>query len=136
MLGVPVVNDEFMQIVHYEEGQFYKQHHDQNAHPSTPQGPRIFTLFMYLNTPVEGGQTKFNDLDITVDAKQGRAILWPSVLDDDVTRADMRTHHEALPVVRGSKTGANLWVHMYDFRTLSYSRCGVTGFNTFNPDDL
>lgn len=135
LLGIPVVNAEFMQIVHYEKSQFYKKHHDQNAHPDTPQGPRIFTLFMYLNTPKEGGQTKFNDLGITVEAKQGRAILWPSVMDVDVTRADMRTHHEALPVLEGSKTGANLWFHMHDFRTLSRNLCSVTGYNTFNPDD-
>ena len=42
-------------------------HHDQNSAPFTPQGARLYTFFLYLNTPEAGGGTRFNDLDITVD---------------------------------------------------------------------
>ena len=41
---------QYFQVVRYEVGQFYKIHHDQNSAPFTPQGARLFTFFMYLNT--------------------------------------------------------------------------------------
>ena len=36
------------------------------------------------------------------------------------------THHEALPVERGIKFAANLWMHLYDFKTPS--RAGICPF--------
>ena len=50
--------------------------------------------------------TKFNDLGITVEARQGRALLWPSLMDQNVSLPELRTHHEALPVEKGIKYGA------------------------------
>mmetsp|Transcript_29658 Transcript_29658/g.80999 ORF Transcript_29658/g.80999 Transcript_29658/m.80999 type:complete len:170 (+) Transcript_29658:994-1503(+) len=52
------------QILKYDEGQFYKSHHDQNSGRFTPQGARVYTFFMYLSTPAEGGGTKFTDLGL------------------------------------------------------------------------
>ena len=52
------------QVVRYEVSQFYKVHHDQNSAPFTPQGARLYTFFMYLNTPEAGGGTRFNDLGL------------------------------------------------------------------------
>ena len=56
----------------------------------------------------------------------GRGILWPSVQTGDLNEGDMRTHHEALPVERGVKDAANLWMHLYDFKTPS--RAGICTF--------
>ena len=64
----------------------------------------------------EGGETAFTRLDIAVKPKRGRALLWPSVLDADLLKSDMRTMHEARPVIRGVKYAANAWLHLYDFR--------------------
>ena len=47
--GVPLVNSEHVQVLQYDPGDFYRQHHDQNAHPDSPWGPRLFTFFLYLN---------------------------------------------------------------------------------------
>jgi hypothetical protein len=47
-----------------------------------------------------------------VKPKKGRAVLWPSVLDSDLEKQDARTHHEALPVVKGIKKAANAWIHL------------------------
>lgn len=52
------------QILKYEVGQFYKSHHDQNSGLFTPQGARVYTFFMYLSTPEEGGGTRFTDLGL------------------------------------------------------------------------
>ena len=65
----------------------------------------ISIVFLYLNDVEEGGGTHFKGLDITVQPKTGRAVVWPSVLDQDPDRKDPRTHHEALPVIKGVKYG-------------------------------
>ena len=37
-------NAEYMQVLKYEKGQFYRQHHDQQSAHWTPQGVRLYTL--------------------------------------------------------------------------------------------
>lgn len=68
------------------------------------------TIYLYLNDVEEGGGTHFHDVDQTVMPKRGRALLWPSVKDDDPNLKDPRTHHSAMPVIKGVKYGANVWV--------------------------
>merc|ERR1711924_384054 len=80
---VPEVNAEYMQGLKYETGQFYKVHHDQNSPMTSAWGPRMYTFFMYLNDAVDGGETRFPRLNISVRPKRGRALLWPSVLNSD-----------------------------------------------------
>ena len=94
--------------------------------PGTPQGVRVLTFFVYLSDVAEGGGTKFNDLGLVVTPKRGRAILWPSVVSHDMLTGEKQTHHEALPVERGVKYAANLWIHLYDFKTPS--RAGICPF--------
>eukprot|EP00525_Craspedostauros_australis_P008656 CAMPEP_0198134680 /NCGR_PEP_ID=MMETSP1442-20131203/60200_1 /TAXON_ID= /ORGANISM="Craspedostauros australis, Strain CCMP3328" /LENGTH=346 /DNA_ID=CAMNT_0043795827 /DNA_START=313 /DNA_END=1353 /DNA_ORIENTATION=+ len=116
--GIPDKNNEYLQLLKYTEGQRYGQHHDFiQHHNARPQGPRILTVFFYLNDVEEGGGTKFNKLGITVMPKRGRVLLWPSVSDQFPNRKDSRTDHEALPVIKGIKYGANSWVHQNDFKT-------------------
>lgn len=129
--GIPTANAEYFQILKYEKDQFYKVHHDQQTAHWTPQGVRVLTFFVYLSDVEEGGGTKFNDLGLVVKPKLGRAILWPSVKDEDLRTGEMRTHHEALPVVEGVKYAANLWIHLYDFKTPSRAGlCPFLGQNT------
>ena len=64
-------------------------------------------MFLYLSDVEEGGGTHFNSQNITVQPKQGSAVIWPSVLDDDPNLKDYRTDHEALPVIKGVKYAAN-----------------------------
>jgi len=64
----------------------------------------------------EGG-TNFPYVDnLTVQPKKGRAVLWPSVMNDDVNSQDLRTMHEALAVKKGHKYGANAWIHLRDMK--------------------
>jgi hypothetical protein len=50
-----------------------------------------------------GGGTNFPLLgNLTVMPKKGRALIWPSVLDEDPNAKDARTDHQALPVRRES----------------------------------
>ena len=48
--------------------------------------------------------------------KAGKAVFWPATLDAEPFTSDDRTHHEALPVTKGEKYGANFWIHQYDFK--------------------
>jgi prolyl 4-hydroxylase len=70
-----------------------------------------------------GGETRFTNLDIDVTPRAGRALLWPSILNDDLLKADYRTMHEARPVVDGVKYAANAWLHLRDFRTPHGAGC-------------
>ncbi len=92
-----------------------------------PCGVRILTLFIYLNDVEEGGGTSFplvNDRKgIVVQPKKGWAVLWPSVLDHAPESKDGRTEHEALPVLKGLKYGANAWIHSRDFKTAFAMNC-------------
>ena len=127
----PYNNAEYFQVLRYEPGQFYRSHHDQQSGHWTPQGVRVLTFFVYLSDVEEGGGTRFSDLDLTVQPKLGRAILWPSVIGDDLRTSEPKTHHEALAVGKGVKLGANLWLHMYDFKTPSQSGlCVFLGQNS------
>jgi len=97
------------QMLRYEEGEYYRSHHDLIEHQIDRQeGVRIMTVYLYLNDLDEeaGGGTQFTNLGgLTVQPKRGRALLWPSVLDEDPHKKDVRTMHQAMPVIKGVKYG-------------------------------
>lgn len=124
--GVPSVNSENLQLLRYESGQFYQTHSDYiPGQRDRPTGVRILTFYCYLNDVEHGGGTRFPALNMTVTPKRGRAVLWPSVLNDDPNNKDGRTVHEAMPVGEGSvKFGANAWIHMRDYKVrIHYLEC-------------
>ena len=54
--GIPEANSENLQLLRYEEGQFYQKHNDYIPHHVDRQcGVRILTFYMYLNEVEEGG---------------------------------------------------------------------------------
>ena len=86
----------------------------------------MLTLHMQLQR-LGGGATRFPDLaynessfavpmangpSLEVYAKKGTALIWPSVLSHDPSLQDDRTFHEAMPVTKGVKYGANQWLHL------------------------
>ena len=120
LTGIPSQYSENMQLLRYQEGQRYGVHHDYTANlVGRPPGVRILTVFLYLNDEgLVGGGTNFPTVDnLTIQPRQGRAVLWPSVRNDRPGQKDPRTEHQALPVERGVKFGANAWIHERDFQT-------------------
>lgn len=129
--GIAAVNSENLQLLRYQTGQYYVKHHDYiPGHIDSVHGSRILTLFLYLNgsdgpptsdnaakhdTELRGGGTHFTELGLTVQPRKGRAVLWPNVVDSDPHLIDERTNHEALPVEKGIKYGANAWFHQREF---------------------
>ena len=115
--GIPEENSEFLQLLKYNVGEFYKTHHDYIDYLQTrPQGVRLLTVFLYLNDVNEGGGTNFPLLNITCMPKKGRALIWPSVLNDNPDVEDERTSHQALVVESGIKYAANAWLHQRDYK--------------------
>ena len=77
------------------------------------------TIFLYLSDVEDGGGTNFPALDLTVDPVKGRALIWPSVLNHKPSDLDLRVLHQALPAVKGTKYGANVWLHQRDMQPAS-----------------
>ena len=114
----------------YEKGQYYNRHHDYiSGHLNLPIGPRVYTFFIYLNEPQQGGGTRFSDLNVTVLPKKGSVAIWPSVLNEDPFEKEERTDHEALPIEEGIKYAANLWLHMASFFFLTWK--SIARLNNF-----
>ena len=115
---------EHLQILKYEPGEFYTLHHDYIERQRLRiAGARIVTLFLYLNDVPAGGATHFSDLNITIFPQRGAALLWPSVLNDNPHARDDRTFHQALPVIKGVKYGANAWFHQRHVRVAEAQGC-------------
>mmetsp|Transcript_30695 Transcript_30695/g.50701 ORF Transcript_30695/g.50701 Transcript_30695/m.50701 type:complete len:480 (+) Transcript_30695:37-1476(+) len=124
LTGIPDPNHEFLQLLKYNVGQHYGRHHDfADYHLKRQYGPRVLTVFLYLNTVEAGGGTHFSALNRTVVPQQGRAVIWPSVLSAKPREKDARTDHEALPVEAGIKFGANAWIHQQDFKEEHRKSC-------------
>jgi 2OG-Fe(II) oxygenase superfamily len=102
----------------------YKVHRDyidMDEETEEQEGNRIMTFYMYLNDVEEGGHTGFPDLGLKIAPKLGRVVMWPNVLNSEPDEASEMTNHEALPVIRGVKYGANLWFRQKPLAT-SYKR--------------
>lgn len=121
--GVPKRNFESFQILQYQLNQYYLSHHDSSDLEFLVSGLRILTFFLYLTDVEEGGETKFDSLGVQVKPKRGRALVWPSVMNEDPAIWDPRTYHEAMPVIKGTKYAANHWLHLYDFEIASLYGC-------------
>lgn len=67
---------EQMRLKHYDhtKGDMFDTHVDVGDHASAK---RFLSLFFYLNTVDEGGETYFTDLDYNVKAKEGRLLIFP-----------------------------------------------------------
>jgi len=124
IVGLHPNNAEHMQLLRYGVGEYYRLHHDWIPEQLDARcGPRAFTFFLYLSDVEEGGGTNFPYINKTVYPRKGSAVLWPHGLDSDPRTKDTRTHHEAMPVLKGQKWGANYWIHVDDFKTAMAQGC-------------
>ena len=120
---IPKSHFESFQILQYSSDQFYRSHHDSSGKNTCPSGHRILTFFLYLSDVEEGGETHFNKLNISVKPKRGRALVWPSVRNDNPDQWDPRMFHEAKDVIKGVKYAANHWIHLQDYETPNFWGC-------------
>lgn len=106
--NLPQYHSDWLQLLRYRKGNYYKEHHDLLHHQIYSMGGhRILTFYIYLSDVEEGGGTNFPYVNnLTITPKLGRALLWPNVLNEDPDAMDDRMYHQALPVVKGEKYGA------------------------------
>lgn len=124
VVGVPPPHFETTQTTRYRENTFFRPHYDNSdALAALPPGPRIFTVFIYLTTPDEGGATRFPKLGLEVPARRGGAIVFVNTLDAEPFQNDPRSLHEGSDVKQGEKLALNLWARMYEFEAFLERGC-------------
>ncbi len=106
---------EYWQATRYEPGGHFDYHHDAGYWDNDPAGERQHTILLYLNTPVQGGQTHFRAQDITVQAVAGRLLVWDNLLPTGHCNYGMI--HASMPVIDGHKTTLVTWERLNSFRT-------------------
>jgi prolyl 4-hydroxylase len=117
--GLPRENQENIQVLRYEPGQEYRQHHD-FWHPGTDYyddqmargGQRAWSVLVYLNDVPAGGGTRFPALGIDVLPQTGKLLAWQNTVDGDLNYDSM---HAGLPVIEGIKWVAVTWVREQPF---------------------
>ena len=126
LVGIPVRHAESLQVVHYGETQEYKPHFD--AYDMTTEkgqqrtakgGQRLVTALMYLNEVEDGGGTIFPKLDLEVEARPGRMVIFHNVGDNDLEDLTRHRHslHGVSPVWGGQKWACNLWFRQFPYDT-------------------
>jgi len=87
LTGTTPEQAENLQILHYAHGKEFKAHHDFFDPATDPPenfaqgGNRRYTFLVYLQTPEEGGGTKFMHPNVTIKADPGTAILFYDMKD-------------------------------------------------------
>jgi prolyl 4-hydroxylase len=115
LAGVPAGNAEPMQVLHYKVGEYFAPHHDAwdhafEGHAATLKtyGQRTFTVLVYLNDDLEGGETEFLQLGLRHRGKKGDALMWRNA--DAAGRQDRRILHAGRPPTQGEKWLLSIWI--------------------------
>lgn len=117
--GVPLDHAEHLVVLRYEPGQEYRPHRDYRPPSSIERdrpeaGNRMRTICAYLNTVEAGGQTEFPVAGLRVEPRPGRAVVFENLHPDGSPDPD--SLHAGLPVERGEKWLATLWLRQGRYR--------------------
>ena len=112
---MPENNFEFFQCLYYDPGQEYMNHYDTFDETSErgkkvvqETGQRKYTILAYLNDDFEGGGTYFPNLDLLVQPRKGRVVIFDNL--DENGQVLKAAYHAGLPVTTGRKYAVNIWV--------------------------
>jgi len=124
LTNIPLENGEKIQILRYEKGQAHKLHHDYLYYQAQRQpGVRILAITLFLSDVEEGGETFFPKLDIHVQPKKGRVLIWPLVLNENPNEKDENLWYGTATVKEGVKYAANIFIHQRNFRGPNKNNC-------------
>jgi len=120
--GKSIENCEDLQVVKYEPGTYYREHHDSCCDENQScvdfekdGGQRLLTLLVYLNSDFTDGETHFPNLDLKLKVDPGSGIMfWP--LGSDDCRCHPKALHAGLPISSGVKYVCNAWIRENKFR--------------------
>lgn len=113
-LAFGVGESEVIQAQHYAPAQYYNAHYDFFP-PGTPQfrehcakrGQRTWTCMIYLNDDCTGGHTTFTRIKVSVQPKQGMALLWNNLTHTG--EPNINSIHYAEPVASKEKLVVTKW---------------------------
>lgn len=114
LLGLPLAASEPLQGQRYAPGQEFKPHtdtfepggYDYLVH-TADSGQRTWTAMIYLNTPEDGGATRFKAIGKTVQPETGKLLAWNNLLPDG--RPNPAMLHQGMKVRRGTKYVLTKW---------------------------
>ena len=115
-VGIPIVNAEKFQVVHYNETNEYRAHYDSWDNDGSEKsyrcvkygGPRILTALVYLNKVEAGGATRFTKLNKNVEPELGKLLVFENVHKNTINK-HYYSEHAGMPVLKGEKYIFNLW---------------------------
>ena len=91
---------EGIQLLKYEEGQYYRKHMDIAPWKDSHEHHRTFSIVLYLNDAFDGGRTVFPHRAFK--PKAGQALIFPS---------NWCFPHECEVVTSGTKIAAVTWYY-------------------------
>jgi hypothetical protein len=116
---VELVQAEHLVVLRYGPGEQYRPHRDYlppdavaNNRPQA--GNRSRTICTYLNHVEGGGETVFPRADMSVAPVPGRAVVFDNLFADG--RPDTESLHAGMPVTKGEKWLATLWLRERRYR--------------------
>lgn len=117
--GTELRHAEQLTVLRYAPGQQYRPHRDylppgtvERDHPQA--GNRMRTICTYLNPVEAGGETEFPVARLKVAPEPGRAVIFDNLHTDGTPDHD--SLHAGLPVGRGEKWLATLWLRQRPYR--------------------
>ena len=118
--GAELVHAEQLIVLRYAPGEQYHPHRDYLPPSAIEQDPRnagdrAATICVYLNEVEAGGATEFPSAGLRIEPQAGKAIAFSNLLGDG--RPDPDSLHAGLPVERGEKWLATLWLRQRPYRT-------------------
>ena len=112
LTGMPLAHAEPLAVLRYAKGEEYRPHRDYLRDPAelAPDAPgqRVRTVFCYLSDVGAGGATDFPLLGVRIEPRRGRVVMFDNV--DAAGAPDPDTLHAGMPVIRGRKWLATLWM--------------------------
>lgn len=116
---VELTQAERLIVLRYLPGEQYRPHRDylppdklERDHPQA--GDRRRSICVYLNDVETGGETEFPHTGLRISPSPGRAVIFDNLRADG--RPDPDSLHAGLPVARGQKWLATLWVRERRYR--------------------
>lgn len=115
LIKMPESHFEYFQCLYYDPGQEYMNHYDTFDETTDrgkklvfEKGQRKYTILAYLNDDFEGGGTHFPNLDLLVQPKKRRIVIFNNL--DENNQVLKASFHAGLPVTKGRKYSVNIWV--------------------------
>jgi prolyl 4-hydroxylase len=121
LTGIPLENQEMLQVAMYEPGGKFNEHFDACDHDDPDYcakmnhnaGQRRSTLIIYLNDDFEGGETEFVNVGIKIKPVKGKAILFWNTDNNETVIVNSR--HRGCDVKNGEKWICTKWNHAFPY---------------------